>query len=205
VEIIACDLRYAVAVKRLATIALFALACGSPTPNTPHVSRQPISVRGWIVDVEGPRNAYHTIETETARKSQLFQQANVWVDNAPYVSGGVAENGSFILLDVPPGNVTVSFSAPGAPLVRLVLEHVPGNADVFIPALFIKHDSVALMEPKGVKVRLAAKVNEPKPTGATAIVAGLNVPVVNTPMVAMMDRLDYPIPPSGPTPIATFK
>jgi hypothetical protein len=205
VEIIACDLRYAVAVKWLATIALFALACGSPTPNTPHVSREPISVRGWIVDVESPPSAYRTIETEWARKSQLFLQTNIWVDNAPYVSGGVAENGSFILLDVPPGNVTVSFSAPGAPLVRLVLEHVPGNADVFIPALFIKHDSVALLEPKGVKVRLAAKVKQPTPTGATAIVAGLTFPVVNTPMVAMMDRLDYPIPPSGPVPIATVK
>jgi hypothetical protein len=192
-------------VKWLATIALLTLACGSPTPNSPHVSRDPISVRGWIVDVEGSPNAYHTIETEWARKSQLFQQTNVWVDNAPYVSGGVAENGSFIVLDVPPGNVTVSFSAPGAPLVRLVLEHVPGNADVFIPALFIKHDSIALLEPKGVKVRLAAKVKDPTPTGATAIVAGLKVPVVNTPMVAMMDRLDYPIPPSGPTPIAIVK
>jgi len=86
-----------------------------------------------------------------------------------------------------------------------VLEHVPGNADVFIPALFIKHDSVALLEPKGVKVRLAAKVKQPAPTGATAIVAGLTFPVVNTPMDAMMDRLDYPIPPNGPVPIATVK
>jgi len=205
VEIIACDVRYAVVVKWLAALALVAAACSGPEPNTPHVSREPISVRGWIVDIESPPNAYRTIETEAARKSQLFQQTNVWVDNAPYVSGGVAENGSFILLDVPPGNVTVSFSAPGAPLVRLVLQHVPGNADVFIPAMFIKHDSVALLEPKGVKVRMAAKVTKETPTGVTAIVAGLTVPVVNTPMVAMMDRLDYPIPPSGPTPIATYK
>jgi hypothetical protein len=192
-------------VKRLAAMALLAVACSGPAPSTPHVSREPISVRGWIADVESPPNAYHTVETESARKVQLFQQTNIWVDNAPYVSGGVAENGSFILLDVPPGNVTVSFSAPGAPLVRLVLEHVPGNADVFIPALLIKHDSVGLLDPKGVKVRLAAKVQRATPAGATAIVAGLSVPVVNTPMVAMMDRLDYPIPPSGPTPIATVK
>jgi len=193
------------AMNRWLAIGFLAAACGAPTPNNPHVSRTPISVRGWIVDIESPPNAYHTIETEWARKRQLFQQTNVWVDNAPYISGGVAENGSFILLDVPPGNVAVSFSAPGAPLVRLVLQHVPGNADVFIPALFIKHDSVALLEPNGVKVRLAAKVKEPTPTGATAIVSGLTVPVVNTPMVAMMDRLDYPIPPSSPTPIAIVK
>jgi len=193
------------AMNRWLAIGFLAAACGAPTPNNPHVSRTPISVRGWIVDIESPPNAYHTIETEWARKRQLFQQTNVWVDNAPYISGGVAENGSFILLDVPPGNVAVSFSAPGAPLVRLVLQHVPGNADVFIPALFIKHDSVALLEPNGVKVRLAAKVKDATPTGATAVVAGLTVPVVNTPMVAMMDRLDYPIPPSGPTPIAIVK
>lgn len=191
---------------RYAAFALLALACCGPAPNTPHVSRDPISVRGWITDVEqAPTTSFHTVETEAARKIHLFQSTNVWIDNAPYVSGGVAENGSFILLDVPPGNVTISFSAPGVPTAHLVLERVPGNADVFIPGLLLKHDSVALVDPNGVKVRLAAQVKRPTPTGKTAVVAGLPVPVIDTPLAAMIDRLDYPNPPSGPTPIATYK
>ena len=193
-------------VNRILPIALLALACGGPAPNTPHVSRDPISVRGWIADVEqAPNTSFRTVETEAARRIQLFQSTNLWIDNAPYVSGGVAENGSFILLDVPPGNVTITFSAPGAPAAHLVLARVPGNADVFIPGLLLKRDSVGLLDPKGVKVRLAAKVKRPTPTGKTAIVAGLAVPVIDTPLAAMVDRLDYPNPPSGPTPIAIVK
>jgi len=172
--------------------------------NAPHVSKEPISVRGWIADVEGAPKA-PTSDLDFARRAQLYQSTNVWVDNAPYVSGGVAENGAFILLDVPPGNVTVTFSAPGAANARLVLQNIPGNADVFVPALLLKSDSVALADPKGVKVRLAAQIDKPTPTNLTAIVAGLTVPVVNTPIAKMIDRHDYPEPPGTLHPIAIVK
>ncbi len=186
-------------------IFLLALAC-APTPNTPRVSKDPISVRGWIVDVEGSPNApFHTAETEAARRRQLFQSTYVAVDNAPYVSGGVAENGSFILLDVPPGNTTITFTAPGAPAARLELQSVPGNADVFVPALLLKPDSVTLLDPKSVNVRLAARVRRPTPSGLTARVAGLALPVMNTPIASMTDRHDYPNPPNAPRPIAIVK
>ena len=139
------------------------------------------------------------------RRIQLFQATNVWIDNAPYVSGGVAENGSFLLLDVPPGNVTITFSAPGAPAAHLTLRNIPGNADGFIPAVLLKPNSVALLQPDGVRVRLAARVSRPTATGAKAIVAGVTVPVINAPIASMVDRHDYPNPPSGPRPIATVK
>jgi hypothetical protein len=185
---------------------MFIVACGPSNPNAPQVSKEPLSVRGWIVDVAGsPHASFQTPETDAARRMQLFQSTNVWVENAPYVSGGVAENGSFILLDVPPGNTTVTFSAPGAAAARLVLQNIPGNADVFIPAILLKPDSVALLDPKSVTVRLAAPVNRPTPTGMTAKVAGLAVPVVNTPIAQMTDRHDYPNPPAGLRPIATVK
>jgi hypothetical protein len=188
-------------------LALFAAACGGPSePQGPHVHKDPISVRGWIVDVEtGPSTAYHTVETEAARKRDLFAGTNVWVENAPYVSGGVAETGSFLLLDVPPGDVTITFSAPGVPVSRLVLKHIPGNADVFIPAMLIKRDAVALLDPKSAKVRVAAQIDKAAPTGAFANVGDQRIAVVSTPIREMIDRLDYPNPPASYAPVATVK
>lgn len=187
--------------------ALLAAACGGGTePKGPHVAKDPISVRGWIVDVDsGPNNAYHTVETEAARKQNLFRGTNVWIENAPYVSGGVAETGAFLLLDVPPGNVTITFSAPGAPAARLVLGAIPGNADVFVPAAMLKRDTVTLLDPSSVKVRLAANVEKAVPTGAFATVAGVRVPVTRTPINQMIDRLDYPTPPATQAPLAIVK
>ena len=163
-------------------------------------------MRGWIVDVEQPpSDIMHTVETEAARKAQLFQSINVWIDGAPYVSGGVDERGSFILLDVPPGNVTISFAAPGAPNARLELRNVPGNADVFIPALLLTKTGATPTEPTQVQVRLAAKITAPHPTGKTAKVANLDVPVVDVPINTLSDRHDYPDPGGVAAPVATVK
>ena len=184
---------------------LLLLACGRP--EGPVVSKEPISVRGWVIDVEGSQNpSFHTVETEAARKMQLFQSTNVWIDGAPYVSGGVQENGAFLLLDVPPGNVTITFSAPGVPEAKLVFQNIPGNADVFVPSLLLKKGGVQLLDPAGVKVRMAAHVDKPQPTRQFAIVAGLKVPVVDTPYAQMDDRHDFPVPPSlGRVPLATVR
>jgi hypothetical protein len=190
---------------RAVLLLILAIACGGD-PNAPQVSKEPVSVRGWIVDVSGaPKAALTTPETESVRRMQLFQATNVWIDDAPYVSGGVAENGTFLLLDVPPGNITISFSAPGAPNAKLVLKNIPGNADVFVPSMLLKSDGVALLDPQAVRVRLAASVDKPTPTSLTASIAGLAVPVVNTPIAQMVDRHDYPPLPAGLRPLATFK
>jgi hypothetical protein len=188
-------------------LLLAALGCGGNAKQDGIVlSHDPISVRGWIADVEGSPNApFHTAETESARKANLYQSTNVWIDGAPYISGGVAENGSFILLDVPPGNVTINFAAPGAPDAKLVLQNVPGNADVFIPALLLKRGGVELLQPAETKVRMAAKVDKPRPTGKTAILGGHPFPVIDTPMAQMTDRLDFPKPPGNSVPLATVK
>src|SRR5437764_11381653 len=198
----------AVNAKRcIVLLAILAAACGGPSePQGPHVHKDPISVRGWIVDVEtGPSTAYHTVETEAARKRDLFRGTNVWVENAPYVSGGVAETGAFLLLDVPPGDVTITFSAPGVPSSRLVLKQIPGNADVFIPAMLLKRDTVSLLDPKNAKVRVAAQVDKAAATGAFATVGDQRIPVMRTPIREMIDRLDYPNPPAISAPLATVK
>ena len=164
-------------------------------------------MRGWVADVEGGgEGTYRTVETEAARRLQLFQSTNVWIDNAPYVSGGLQENGSLLLLDVPHGNVTISLSAPGAPDAKLVLQNIPGNADVFVSGLVLKKNGVVLTDPNAVQVRIAAKITKPRPTGRTATVAGRSIPIVEVPMAQLSDRHDFPTPPaSAAPPLATVR
>jgi hypothetical protein len=102
-------------------------------------------------------------------------------------------------------NLTITFSAPGAPAARLVLGQIPGNADVFVPAIMLKRDTVALLDPASVKVRLAANIDKATPSGAFATVAGVRVPVMRTPIKEMIDRLDYPNPPATQAPLAVVK
>lgn len=192
--------------RLLLVLALAAAACSDDTSSAPHVSKDPISVRGWLVDVEGgPSAPFRTAETEAARKAHLFQATYVEVVNAPYVSGGVAENGSFLLLDVPPGKVTIVFSAPGAPAAKLEMDNVPGNADIYLPGLLLKPSSVALSDPAAVQVRMAARIEKAHPSGAAATIAGLRVPIVDTPIAQMADRHDYPVPPTTMVPLAKVK
>ena len=196
--------------KRLAILMAAALtACGGGKPGSSfkNLSTDPISVRGWITDVEqsSSSGAYKTVETESARRAALFQSTNVWVENAPYVSGGVAENGSFILLDVPPGNITVTFSPPGVPAAHLVLQNIPGNADVLIPSLLLKPNGVDSLQPDQIRVRLGAKVATARPVGKNAIVAGRTVPIMEVPVGELVDRRDYPNPPGSTAPLATVR
>jgi len=190
----------------LIPLALF--GCGASEPKGPVVSKEPTSIRGWIADAEGVDNGtYRTVETEAARKMTLFQVTNIWVDGAPYVSGGVAENGSFILLDVPPGNITIEFSAPPQiPSAKLVLKSIPGNADVLVPGVILKKDgTVGVADPSVIEVRTAAKIEKSHPTGQKVTVAGIQVPVIETPLAQMMSRRDWPQPPSTGVSLPTVK
>jgi hypothetical protein len=203
---------YSPVMKRLAILLIpLMLAVCSEKPKVPVVSREPVSVRGWILDVEGSsggENApFRTVETEAARKIALFQTMNLWVEGAPYISGGLAENGSFILLDVPPGTVTIEFSAPPlVPQAKLVLTNIPGNADVLIPGVIVKKDgSVAFADPKAIEVRTAAKIDKPHATSQKAVIAGMQVPVIETPLAQMIGRRDWPVPPGGNKPVVTMK
>lgn len=193
----------------LALASLFVAGCGDAAKdkNSLGLSREPTSVRGWIYDVEGaaPKEA-KAIEMEMARRSQLFQSTSVWVENAGFVSGGVSPDGAFIFLDVPPGKNTLGFNAPGAENAQIVLQDVPGNADVFIPAVMLKRGGAAVLQPEKIKVRIPGTVTAPRPTGKFAIVAGIKVPVIETPLAELADRRDYPDPMQGvPRPLATVK
>ena len=199
--------RYPVRMKPgVVLLFLLTASCGgAPSRPSPVVSKQPISVRGWIADVEGSTGTFHTVETESARKRYLFRSTNVWIDEAPYVSGGVAEDGAFILLDVPPGTTTISFSAPGISASHLRLENIPGDADVLVPAMLLRSGTVALLDPAAVQVRLAGHVRAARPTGGTAAVGGLRVPVMESPIAQLIDRHEYPNPPASAAPLATVR
>lgn len=197
-------------VKRLLILLLIATACGGDerASNIRPMGREPVSVRGWIADVEGSASGdYKTVETEAVRRLQLFQNTTVYVENAPYVSGAVAETGAFMLLDVHPGDVTITFQAPApAESAKLVLQSIPGNADVFIPGLILKKDGVALADPDKVVIRIPSSAKTARKTSRTAIVAGHQVPIVETPLNAMSDRHNYPdAPVTVQQPVARVK
>lgn len=189
------------------TIAMLALAaCGGEKNSEPSIytlSRKPVSVRGWILDVKGAQHE-QIADMEIARRTQLFQSTTVWVENAQFASGGVAENGSFIILDVPPDKAILGFNAPGAETARIVLEGVPGTADVFIPDVILEPNGATVLDPKKILVRLPAEVDKATPSGKTAKVGGYTVPIINTPLREMIDRREYPNP-GGFRPVATVK
>ena len=191
--------------RKTAVVVAIALAFGcSESKDSPHaMSRQPVSVRGWVDDVAGAKRA-ETIEMELGRRQAMFQQTSVWVEKSQFASGGVAENGSFIVLDVPPGTSTIGFSAPGAENAKVVLENVPGNADILIPQIVLENGGAKVLDPSQIKVRIPGRVTQERRTGQSAIVAGNTVPIIETPLSALADRREYPNPP-GFRPVAIVK
>ena len=123
------------------------------------MSREPISVRGWILDVKGAKHDEITGHGDRPPHAAL-PVATVWVENTEFASGGIAENGAFIILDVPPINATIGFNAPGAETAKLVLEGVPGTADVFIPDVLLEPNGATVLDPKKILVRLPAEVDK---------------------------------------------
>lgn len=167
------------------------------------VSRDPTSVRGWVLDVKGAKRG-ETIEMELARRAELFVSTSVWVENVEYASGGIAENGAFVVLDVPPENAILGFNAPGAETARVVLQGVPANADVIIPNLILQPGGATVLDPSKIVVRIPSNVSQVTRTGKTAKVAGYDVPIVEAPLSQLVDRRDYPYVP-GVRPVATVR
>lgn len=186
-------------------VILLVAACGGKKdPSVFELTDDPVSVRGWILDVKGATRG-ETMEMEVARRAQLFASASVWVEKAEYASGGIAENGAFIILDVPAHTATIGFNAPGAETAQIVMEDIPGNADVYLPDVILENGGAKFLDPSKLVVRMASTdVEQPTATGKFATINGLKVPIVNTPYAQLMDRREYPNPP-GYQPVATVK
>lgn len=173
-------------------------ACGGEKVND-----RPLSVRGWVTDVKGATMA-ETYEQELARRAGLFTATALWVENADWASGGIAENGAFIVLDVPPGAPTLGFNAPGAETAKIEMRDIPGGADVFIPNVILENGGAKVLDPKAILIRVPGDGTQPRDTGKVATVAGYPVRVIETPMAQMGDRREYPNP-GGVRPVATVK
>jgi len=168
------------------------------------MSRTPCSVRGWILDVKGAKPA-ESPQLEIARRTELFATSSVWVEDTQYASGGIAENGAFIILDVPPRKAVIGFQANGADQARIVLEGVPEYADLIIPDVILQPGGATVRDPKAILIRVPdSDVDKVTPTGKTAKVAGYTVPILLVPFSEMGDRREYPNP-GGFRPVATFK
>jgi hypothetical protein len=187
----------------LLCMLLVLAACKQGEGGSSRPPSEPVSVRGWILDVKGARRA-ETIEMELARRSQLFLSSSVWVENSDFATGGIAENGAFVILDVPPPNPILGFNAPGAETAKVVMQDIPAFADVFIPDLILQNGGATVLDPKKIVVRVASGVSKPTPTGKTAKVAGYTVPVIEVPTSQLIDRREYPHVP-GYRPVATVK
>lgn len=192
--------------RRLLAIAVLVLAaCNRAEDGSSpfKMSRDPVSVRGWIYDVKGAKTEQNP-DMEIARRGQLFLSTSVWVEGTEFASGGIAENGAFVVLDVPPNNATLGFNAPGAETAKVVLENIPGTADVVIPDVVLENGGATVRDPSKIIVRIVGSVAKPTRTNRTAKVAGHTVPVMEVPITAMNDRRDYPDP-GGFRPVATVK
>jgi hypothetical protein len=188
----------------IAAALLFLSSCGGGGGSS--AADGPVSVRGWIGDLKPSGESYAVLNkpvSEAVRRMQMLANANVYVENVPYASGGISENGSFMILDVPPGKVKVIFQVPGIGDSALELGEIPPNADVMIPGVVIEQGKATVSNPAGVVIRVPGE--QKRSTGKFAMVGGQRAPVVETPLNDLMDRRDYPEPPRDQRPIAIVR
>jgi hypothetical protein len=165
----------------------------SSGPNI-RLSQGPVSIRGWISDVStGARVQVLDPMMALQRKMEIFRSSAVSIEGTQWASGGLSETGGFLMLDVPPGDVTVLFQLEGRGDVRLACKGLPSSADVFLPSLIVNSDGIELGDPSKAIVRIPGETK--KATGAFATIGKHRVPVVMVPLSEMIDRREYPVPP----------
>jgi len=187
-----------------AIVLILAAGCGETDSNSAQfLNRKPCSVRGWVLDVKGAQRA-ENMDLEVARRQALFASTSIWIENTEFATGGIAESGAFVILDVPPQNAVIGFQAPGADQAKLPMVNVPPTAEVYIPNVILEPGGATVLDPKAIQVRVPAEVDKPRLTGKFAQIAGYQVPIAEAPLNAFGDRREYPKP-GGFRPVATVR
>lgn len=165
------------------------LSCGESTPRH-GLPKGPVSVRGWVARVDGVPNY---------GKNGYLYDLNAYVDGIERVSGGVQDDGAFIILGVPPGESTVVFQAPGVEGAAIHFEGLPPKADILLPGIVISPEGVTIPHPELAKVRIAnGRGTEIEQVESTTTANGVALPTFRVPIRELGDRLNYPvIPPRG--------
>lgn len=186
-----------------AAAAAITLACA----DTPELQaererrRNPVSVRGWIWDIDAPApgmsgtfSVTSPVAAEAERRRRLFADTNLAVENVTNASGALLENGSFIILDAPPRQLTVVFQTPVLGDHTIPMSNVPPNADVFLPGIVITSQGIRFAEPEKIHVWIPGQSGAPRPTGQMAQIGPHSVEVVEVPVADLVARRDYPTP-----------
>jgi hypothetical protein len=179
----------------VSALSIAASGCGQREPAV-NIARQPASIRGWIHEIELPPTDFYKLrEASTGAREarmEIFRETSVIVDEYEFASGGVAEYGSFIILDVPPGDITLNFTAPHVNDVKLPLRGIPPNADVVIGGLMLTTQGARLADPSLVQVRVPRDAKQRTPE--TVSIAGVDIPVQAVPLGELGDRREWPTP-----------
>jgi hypothetical protein len=184
--------------KALATLSLAILiGCQSEPAAGPRISRTPASVRGWIQEIEAPQSELYKLRSATTgaaqAKMELFAETSVVVADFQFASGGVAENGSFIVLDVPPGDVNLTFTSSHLGDMHLPIRNVPPNADILIRGVRLTRGQAAVIDPSLVEVRVPQLKGQTAPT-SPVLIQGREIVPRAVPISELEDRRDYPVP-----------
>jgi len=181
------------------TLAL--AGCAAPKGGGAGAHGSPVSVRGWIADVEMPPSDLMKVTDpyiQIQRKYAMFRDTAISVEGVDNVSGGMAETGAFIMLDVPQGDSILNFQPPGLPDAQLKLRQIPGGADVMLPGLLIKGAEVVLANPEQAMVRLVGQGTVRKKLDIPAYVGNQRIDVWEVPLSELIDRREYPTPTTRP-------
>ena len=179
----------------LMSILLLIAGCTPPEDDGTGPSNTPVSVRGWISHIELPPQDIMKVVDPSKERQRMYQflsDTNIYVVDRPFVSGSIAETGAFLMLDVPPGDITVRFQPPGLPEATLVIRNLPGNADVIIPALRIDGETVSLSDPSKAVARIPIDGDERRKLDDVVHVGDQTIEVWEVPFRDLVDRRDFP-------------
>lgn len=177
------------------TILLVASSCATPEDDGGGPGKTPVSVRGYIAYIQLPPQEMMKVTDPIKaqqRMRQFLSDTNIYVVNMPFVSGSIAETGAFIMLDVPPGDVTVRFQPPGLQEAQLVIRNLPGNADVILAGLKIDGHSVSLIDPSKSVARIPIDGDVRRKLDINVYVGDQPIEVWEVPFNDLVDRREFP-------------